>query len=402
MSSITFPYKAKALKVDQPLGTYYAAVLPAELLLEVCYSDRLKAQKVIGGTYVLAGTQRNLDEKRLKAIASFVSRSDSAFPNTIILAANSRLDDGLIEESDSKRWSIEVNEACNDFTITIPTQEKLTAIIDGQHRLFSFAYAPERLSMPLVCSVFFDLPKPFQAQLFATINSTQKPVDKSQTYELFGYNISEESERFWSPDKLAVFLARRLNTEKGSPFAGRIAIAPEADAILQSLTEKVDWRVSMATVVQGIVRLISTNPKQDGDLLQGQEPIPRSTLKNAKRLDRSPMRPWYVDENDALIYAALTNFLAACNEVLWKNSGANSFIHKTVGVQALFDVLRVLTPKAIEKADISVEFFQDFMAPSVHIDFGTAFFRNASGSGRTAIRDAILKAMGINALGEII
>jgi DNA phosphorothioation-associated DGQHR protein 1 len=200
---IEFPYKAKALKVEQPLGTYYATVLPAELLLDVCFSDRLKAHKVDGGTYVLEGTQRLLDEKRLKAIGGFISRIDSAFPNTIILAANSRLLDGLIEESQDTRWTVEANSDCGDFTITIPTKEKLSAIIDGQHRLFSFAYAPERLNMSLVCSVFFDLPKPFQAQLFATINSTQKPVDKSQTYELFGYNISEESESYWSPDKLA-------------------------------------------------------------------------------------------------------------------------------------------------------------------------------------------------------
>jgi hypothetical protein len=46
--------------------------------------------------------------------------------------------------------------------------------------------------MSLVCSVYFDLPRPFQAQLFATINSTQKRVDRSLTYELFGYNIVEE------------------------------------------------------------------------------------------------------------------------------------------------------------------------------------------------------------------
>jgi hypothetical protein len=47
--------------------------------------------------------------------------------------------------------------------------------------------------MQLICSIFFELPKPYQAQLFATINSTQKPVDKSLTYELFGYNSATTS-----------------------------------------------------------------------------------------------------------------------------------------------------------------------------------------------------------------
>ncbi len=392
---IKFPYKAKALKVEQPLGTYYATVLPAELLLDVCFSDRLKAHKVEGGTYVLEGTQRLLDEKRLKAIGGFISRIDSAFPNAIILAANSRLLDGLIEESQDARWTVEVNSDCGDFTITIPTKEKLCAIIDGQHRLFSFAYAPERLNMSLVCSVFFDLPKPFQAQLFATINSTQKPVDKSQTYELFGYNISEESESYWSPDKLAVFFARRLNTMDDSPLKGKIAIAPEADAPLQLMAAGDDWQVSMATVVEGILRLISTNPKQDSNELLDSQPKKRSDLAGSKRTDRSPLRPLYIAENDKLIYLIIFNFLTVCQNLFWSKARDGSFIVKTVGVQALFDVLRSIAPVVISKQNASVPFFSAALSAAGEIDFATGDFRNASGSGRTAIRNAIQERLAL-------
>jgi DNA phosphorothioation-associated DGQHR protein 1 len=392
---ITFPYKAKALRVDQPLGTYYATVLPAELLLDVCFSDRLKAHKVEGGAYILEGTQRLLDEKRLKAIGGFISRTDSAFPNTIILAANSRLIDGLIEESEDSRWSVEANQDCGDFTITIPTKEKLSAIIDGQHRLFSFAYAPERLGMSLVCSVFFDLPKPFQAQLFATINSTQKPVDKSQTYELFGYNISEESESYWSPDKLAVFFARRLNTMDGSPLQGRIAIAPEADAPLQLMAAHDDWHVSMATIVEGILRLISTNPKQDSNELLDSEPKKRSDLARSKRTDHSPLRPLYIAENDKLIYLIVSNFLIVCKDLFWSKAQDGSFIVKTVGIQALFDVLRFIAPVVLSKQNASVQFFSTTLLRAGEIDFSTGDFRNASGSGRTAIRKAIQERLAL-------
>lgn len=52
-TTLHFPYTASALKVEQPLGTYFVAILPAEVLLEVCFSDRLKAHKENGGTYVL-------------------------------------------------------------------------------------------------------------------------------------------------------------------------------------------------------------------------------------------------------------------------------------------------------------------------------------------------------------
>jgi DNA phosphorothioation-associated DGQHR protein 1 len=394
---IAFPYKAKALKVVQPLGTYYVAVLPAELLLDVCFSDRLKAHKVEGGTYILEGTQRIMDEKRLRAIGSFISRLDSAFPNSIILAANSRAADGLIEEESDCRWSVERNEPCGDYTITVPTKQKLSAIIDGQHRLFSFAYAAnERLSMTLVCSVFFDLPKPFQAQLFATINSTQKPVDKSLTYELFGYNISEESESYWSPDKLAVFFARKLNTENSSPICGRIAIAPESDEDLLHIDANVGWHVSMATIVEGIIRLISSNPKQDSNELLDSEPKKRETLARSKRTDRSPLRPVYIEENDQLIYLIVSNFLTVCDELFWKSAAEGSFIVKTVGIQALFDILRLTAPRVLAKKDVSIRFFKSLLAEAGDIDFAADAFRNASGSGRTAIKRAIEERIPIN------
>lgn len=393
---IEFPYTAKALRVEQPLGTYYATVLPAELLLEVCFSDRLRARRSDSRSgYVLEGTQRLLDEKRLGAIGEFISRRDSAFPNSIILAANSRASDGLLEENEVSRWKIERNEDCGDYTLIIPSAEKLAAIIDGQHRLFSFAYTDEPVPMSLVCSLFFDLPKPYQAQLFATINSTQKPVDKSQTYELFGYNISEETESLWSPEKLAVFFARRLNTETGSPLAGRIAIAPETDGELTLKAADEGWRISMATAVEGILRLISNNPKQDANELLDVESKPRSALANSRRKDRSPLRKLYVEGNDKLLFAIVLNYLKVCNRLFWEHAQAGSFITKTVGVQALFDILRSLAERVIVEKDASTGFFEKILTPSANVDFSAPEFRNASGSGRTAIRKAIMDRIGL-------
>src|ERR1700727_2934824 len=222
----TFPFAVTALKVVQPLGVFYVAVLPAGLLLDTSFSDQLRATRPSGLGYELQGTQRGIILERLRTIGAFIDRFDSAFPNSLILAANFKEEDGTIEHDDAVRWSI-TEEDGHEYRLHIPTSRKIAAIIDGQHRLFGFKYsAPAPLEMQLICSVFLDLPKPFQAQLFATINSTQKPVDKSLTYELFGYNIAEESESYWSPDKLAVFLARKLNMESDSPLNNRIIVAP--------------------------------------------------------------------------------------------------------------------------------------------------------------------------------
>jgi DNA phosphorothioation-associated DGQHR protein 1 len=401
-SEMNFPIEVKALRVEQPLGVYYVAILPARILLEVAFSDVLSARlNENDECYELDGTQRLVQPKRLQVIADYINRTDSAFPNSIILAANYRREDGLIEDDDeddlegrgasNNRWSIE--ESGDYCILRIPTREKLAAIIDGQHRLFAFAQArPQRLDMNLICSIFIDLPKPFQAYLFATINSTQKPVDKSLTYELFGYNVEEEDESFWSPDKLAVFLTRRLGTDDDSPLKGRIVIAPKKDEALARLAEGARWKVSTAVIVEGIMRLFTSNPRKDtSNLLEGQRKK-RRELENMRK-DKSPLREVYLSNADAVIYTMTLNYLVACETVFWKHATSDSFITKTVGVQALFDILRTLASDAYAVRNISANYFSSKLNAAGGIDFSTETFRNASGSGRSAIRKAIQSAI---------
>jgi len=402
---VKYPMTVTALRVEQPIGVFYVAILPARVLLEVAFSDVLSATLCEGEDYYdLNGTQRLLNPKRLQLIAEYINRPDAAFPNTIIIAANFRKEDGLIEDDDleleeghpetkGRRWSVEEqNDGC--CTLHIPTREKLAAIIDGQHRLFAIVKArPQRLDdMNLICSIFLDLPKPYQAQLFATINSTQKPVDKSLTYELFGYNIDEEDEKFWSPDKLAVFLTRRLGTDEKSPLKGRILIAPKKDEALALLSARAAWKVSTAVIVEGIMRLITTNPKKDTSNLLDTERKPRNAL-GSLRSDKSPLRTVYLEGQDAVVYTMTLNYLIACEKVFWSTAGAGSFITKTVGVQALFDILRDLAKDAYEARDISVAYFTNKLMPASEIDFSTDAFRNASGSGRSLIRRSISEAI---------
>lgn len=407
---ITYPFEVPALRVEQPLGTFFVTVLPVALLLDVAFSDALSATFVAGTqSYELDGTQRLPQPKRLDPIAEFINRTDAAFPNAIILAANYRKEDGLIEDepnsdeeddpSDSprrssidRRWS--VTEAANgSYSLTIPSGDKLAAIIDGQHRLFAFTRAiATRRNMQLICSVFLDLPKPYQAQLFATINSTQKPVDKSLTFELFGYNIAEEESAQWGPDKLAVFLTRRLATDSDSPLCGRIVIAPKRDQALEAIARDAQWKVSTAVVVEGIMRLFTSNPKKDTNSLLTGEAQPRPILRGLRN-DRSPLREFYLSGNDALIYEIVKNYLIACERTFWANALAGSFITKTVGVQALFDVLKVNVAKVLSEKNIRVQRFEELLAPAADINFASLEYRNASGSGRSFIRRAILASL---------
>ncbi|MBB3952979.1 DNA phosphorothioation-associated DGQHR protein 1 [Aureimonas jatrophae] len=399
----TYPFKTKALQVVQPLDTYYVAVIPANILLDVAFSDRLRAREDDRDGYRVEGTQRARSGARQPQIEDYIGRTDSAFPNSIILAANYDAETGHLrtqeppvddgEEQPETIWTIDdLGSGC--FELTIPTAEKLAGIIDGQHRLDGFRNVPNqsRKEMDLICSVFMELSKPYQAQLFATINSTQKQVDKSLTYELFGYNIEEEAEDKWSPDKLAVFLTRRLNTQKESPLRGRISISPRRDQALSDLNASRDWHVSTATIVEGILRLISANPKRDTNAMLTSRIGTRSILKDGSR-DRTPMRSIYINGNDAVLYGVVLNFLKACDECFWQKASPSSFITKTVGIQALFDILRKLAPSVVEERKGKVSQFVEILDPASRINFSSVEFKNASGSGRSMIRRAIEEAI---------
>lgn len=399
---ITYPLTVPALQVVQPLGVFYVISLPAKVVLEVAESERLRAiYSETTRTYHLEGTQRERQEKRLESITDYINRSDAAFPNAIILAANSRLQTSLDDEVEDELrgedidWVVSKN-ASGGFELTIPSQAKTASIIDGQHRLFGFANAsPDRLDMDLVCAVFIDLPLPFQAQLFAIINSTQKPVDKSLTYEQFGYNIDDEASEFWTPEKLAVFLTRKLSTESESPIQGRVLIAPKKDPYLQELSTTHSWRVSTAVVVEGVLKLFSSNPKRDSNFMLTGRKKSREELFDFRR-DRTPLRDLYLRGNDALIYKIVSNYLFACNSVFWNGAAAESFITRTVGVQALFDVLRSIAGSAIENKKISVDYFNSILLPAANIDFSDVRFKSASGSGRSIIARTIKAAIGVS------
>lgn len=427
--AMTFPMRVSALRVEQPIGAFFAVVLTARSLLELCYTKAVSAQlDAASGSYVVQGAQRLPDPRRLVAIADYIDQVDATFPNSIILAANFRKDEPRVEgdiDSDledepdeaeaqreyAKRWVVEANpildadgnQTGETYELVIPTAEKLAMVIDGQHRLFAFTGAePQRLDLQLLCSVFIDLPPPMQATIFATINSNQKPVDKSLTYELFGYNISDEREDAWSPEKLAVFLARRLATDKESMMAGRIAVAPRNDFASAQSIPKSQMKISFATIVGGIVRLISSNPKADATALKKSFFAKRSSLPAAKR-NGPPLRDAYRTGDDALLYSATRNFVNAAWKLFWDSAKPNSFIRKTVGVQALFDIYREIAGPMYDngEGDMTQEAFEAKLMPASKIDFAHVRFQNASGSNRTAIRRIIRVNLGLLPASEL-
>ena len=375
-----------ALKIEQPLSTFFLTKIKAEDLLSISFSEELQYLNDEGR---LKGSQRKTDEKRLMEIARYIDSVEMSFPTAIILAANYDKN-GEIVKLKEDRWTIsEVGEQV--FNINIPKSIPLAAIIDGQHRLkaFKFIKREERKKIEIPCSIFFDLPNSYQAYLFATINGNQKKVNKSLALEQFGFNVEDEPKKSWTPEKLAVYFSRHLNLDSDSPLHQHIKVAPIDDDVLFKSRKDRMWSVSTAAIVEGILSLISSKPKRDR-VEMGQEPIfgsrHRSMVKDFS--DSAPLRSLFVEIEDDKIFKILNDFFKAVNDELFVKQKEDSYLIKTVGIQALFDLLKKVlqTQEVISKIN-----FRKYLSKIKNVDFTDDFFQ-ASGVGRQRIKNLLFYA----------
>ena len=248
----------------------------------------------------------------------------------------------------------------------IPNQDNISSlIIDGQHRLKSFELTSDEFKdIELVCSIFFDLPMPYQAYLFATINGNQKKVDKSLALELFGFNVDNEPENTWSPEKLAVYLTRKLNFSQDSPLYQRIKLAPLFTGI-EGIVDRSKWILSTAAMVEGILGLISTNPQLDRDTLAfRKDSFWRDKTRRILKEDKTVLSEWFLNNKDEKIYEVLISYFSSINKILWSQVDSNSVIFKTIGISALFDLL-----KAILEKDRNISNFDQYINKINNIDY---------------------------------
>ena len=403
MPNIQYPIEVPAIRVEQPLGEFFAVALSAEVLLDVAYSNPLRLTDVgkkVGWLQFFGG-QRSPDVKRFQEIARFINGTEAAFPNSIILGANYTKDGEYVGDADNRdsralAWTV-TRKSTGDYRLKIPSSAPIAAIVDGQHRLGAFRDpSVTRKDMSLLCAVYLDLPIPYQAYLFATINFNQKKVDKSQAYELYGFDLESEAPECWTPEKLAVFLCRRLNVEDGSPFWHQIRVAAENR---EELGEEIENRISTATVVEGILGLISQNPKADRDAML-MKAVDKGRSRNLLKLDKAPLRKEYLALQDAVIYTAVKNYFLSVKDLIWSQAEPSSYIVKTVGVQALFDILRLICHEFESQKDLSIAAFSKRTRPASDVDYSDSFFQ-ASGKGRIRLKNVIRLRLKLATLGDL-
>lgn len=387
--------KIPAIGVKQPIGEFFLCSIPAAALLEVAYSIPATMKREGGLFSGIFGNQRIKSKPRAKQIGAYIDENDSTFPNTIILSVNYR-QDGQYEEDEALRWH--ATKGTDGYSyLTIPTASKLASIIDGQHRLegFKSAIKKDRLNMELPCAIYINLPRPYQARIFATININQKRVDKSLAYELFGYDLNESNSDKWPPDMLGVYLARALEGQNNSPFKDHIRLAlleEEDDSESKNVdqSEKDSWQVSVACLVEGITRLISEKPQFD------QSSLASGAVENRAKLphDNSPLRQLYIDGQNKTLLDIVIDYFKAVEHLLWNDRESGSFIVRTVGVLALFDVLlELLKANKLDLNDLQRSTLTA-LSNAQGIDFSDDYF-HASGAGRVRIRNVLKVLLGL-------
>lgn len=297
-----------AIKAVQNIGDLYVAVVNAADLLAIAEVDRIRMRMFKVPKY--AGYQRALSETRVKSIRDYLSTPRSTFPNSIICS----LDSQFIEAWD------DVDPERGLSRIRILRDAGAVKIIDGQHRTAALDQASA--DFEVVVTFFVDLDVPRSAEIFSKINSTQKAVNPSIAFQLFGY--SEDR----SPQRTAHEISEIMNTTEGSPFYRR----------LRMLGTKDSWSLgtlSQATFAKQLMRLYTRKPEEDQNAL-----LRRDQLKDYPGY---PMRSWFAEGLDEEILQTTWKYFYRVAETWpeqWADSTGHSILTKTTGYTALVEVMR--------------------------------------------------------------
>ncbi len=211
--------------------TFYSFLIKPDELLKIAYVGH-KASRDIEN---LDTYQRMLQPKRLKKIAEYIN-SGGKFPTNIVVNLKTKKQTVL---------RFEQKENVGDEVLGILYLPPIYAsawIIDGQHRLYGYAYArgsegftTDTTVLPVLA--FENLPADKEMNLFIDINSKQVKVSTSLLVELY-------SGLHWrSPDPEEAFqallsrIASRLNSEKTSPLYDRVVVTGKRKTRDRCLTQ---------------------------------------------------------------------------------------------------------------------------------------------------------------------
>ncbi len=368
------------VSVAQPIGTFYVACVPASLLLS---KTRIERRGLTQDER--ANVQRRLNTSRTADIAEYVERPNATFPTSIIVAADSS--SLHYDENKSKlivgkeNLAADIGEGQSKY-LPLGEEDWLGLVIDGQHRIEGLRKAAknnnadilDKFEMPVV--FMFDMSYEDMAEVFRTINSKQRPVDSSLIIDLFGLS------RTRSPRKTCHNLALGFNSTEGSPLYQGLKMLGQRQRDTEFL--------SQGSFAKYVLPLISRDP--DDDEIRIMQGLDLSVDP------KSPLREFFIEQNDELVGRIIWNYLSAARNVFrpeWELEPKDHLLRKTVGFSALIKVFTAISPQMLENGDVSEAAFMSFFEKAKENLGGSPFANNRYSSseaeaGRMA--KAIIKA----------
>lgn len=362
----------KALKVTQPIGTFFIGVMNSQDLVRVAVADIRRLEDNEIDDYI--GIQRRLSASRSKELKSYVNSYDATFPTSIILAV----------DEENAEWNEELHTLTLRPSARRPMNE-VARIIDGQHRVDGLTNF-EGDQFDVSVSIFVGTDLATQANIFATVNLAQTKVNRSLVYDLLDY------EKKRSPQKSAHHIAVALDQIKFSPFYRRIKRLGSATFGREGEP------LTQAAVVEALLDFLSRDPISDRSAFL-RAIIPDNPSDEEHR--KYPFRQLFLNGKDSDITEIVLNFFLAVRD-RWPTSWADlnrrgNVLPKTNGLKAL---MRYLKPVylSIAKGDRekvpSVEEFRVYL-DVVELndgDFNTSTFPPGT-SGESGLYNILVKSL---------
>jgi DNA sulfur modification protein DndB len=220
--------------ISQNNRQFYLTMMCARDLVQISYASVRNRDDEEGAV------QRLLSPRRIDSIKDFTINGGD-YPNCIIL--------NWVDDDHSLKVS--------NGTITIPVVDRAAQIIDGQHRVEGIRAAIKakqvlgNLEIPV--AFYQHLSTQQCADIFLSINTEQKPVQRSLVFDL--YNVA--SQHVVDPAAVrARDIATRLNEQEGSPFNNLIRL-PNVEVVRTTKKEKKKSAgVDLSTVVTSLKPLV--------------------------------------------------------------------------------------------------------------------------------------------------
>lgn len=225
-------HEVSATQVITGKTKYYNFLISPADLIKISYVGH----KASRSTDNIDTYQRMLQPNRLKKISKFIN-DGGRFPTNIVLNFKTPRKRALKFEKTGEVGGVSTGK------LTLPTNYGSAWVIDGQHRLYGYAYAQQEEGYKEDQSVlsvlaYENLESKDEMDMFVDINSKQVKVKTNLLIELYAdlhWNSDDQSEKMLA---VRARIVSKLNTLKTSPIYDRVAVTGKGKTYLRCLTQQ--------------------------------------------------------------------------------------------------------------------------------------------------------------------